>query len=67
MKKPVKALRARQLDSSKLEKASGGRGTYHGYTQCNYCSYISWTPWDYCPSCGRPFDVAARGMISGKK
>ncbi len=65
MKKPARALRARQLDATKLEKASGGRGTYHGYTSCNYCGYISDVAWEFCPSCGRPFEAA--GMIRGRK
>lgn len=51
MKKPSSRpqLRAKNLDMTSLEKASGGRGTIHGYYQCD-CGF-SGTSGGGCPEC----------------
>ena len=62
MKKPTKPLRAHVRDADRLKKASGGRGTCHGYYECNFCHWQSWTPWDNCQACNRPWERINDGM-----
>lgn len=63
MKKPLAKLRARSLEQAALAKASGGRGTYHGYTECMNCGYISAETWTICPVCKHPYVWDPKGLM----
>ena len=62
MKKPARPLRSASLDNTALAKATGGRGTCHGYYECNFCHWQSPSSWSECESCGRPWDRLYEGM-----
>lgn len=47
-------MRPQQLDTKRLERVNGGRGTIHGYWQCDVCGCQISTgtePDGECPGC----------------
>ncbi len=47
-------MRPQQLDTKRLERVNGGRGTIHGYWQCDICGCQISTgtePDGECPGC----------------